>query len=353
MWVAREDDLDAVTALSGSGPAYVFYFVEAMMQAAAEMGLSEAQGRQLALATFSGAAALAQGSADAPSVLRERVTSKGGTTHAAITALEAAGVKEAFVRACTRRACARRNWATSSARREGRAAAVAAGARVAEPPAVRAGRFEVQTLREGVARLLPGERSAMASASGRHWVREVILRVDGVPVVWARSVTPCRATCGPWRAVRQLGTRPLAQLLFDDPSVARSALRSEVHSVRRLIVATLGDARTLTWRSGRQPAWPSAVVAGRSSVFIRAVACRCAVFRSVTPTTTDAASVNACGCCRPAGQALCARCSGLWPPRDSAQRQSTAVPANTANPTQWLSRKALKHALAPARRGSA
>jgi pyrroline-5-carboxylate reductase len=99
VWVAREDDLDAVTALSGSGPAYVFYFVEAMMQAAAEMGLSEAQGRQLALATFSGAAALAQGSADAPSVLRERVTSKGGTTHAAIAALEAAGVKEAFVRA--------------------------------------------------------------------------------------------------------------------------------------------------------------------------------------------------------------------------------------------------------------
>ena len=99
VWVSREDDLDAVTALSGSGPAYVFYFVEAMMQAAAEMGLSEAQGRQLALATFSGAAALAQGSADAPSVLRERVTSKGGTTHAAIAALEAAGVKEAFVRA--------------------------------------------------------------------------------------------------------------------------------------------------------------------------------------------------------------------------------------------------------------
>jgi pyrroline-5-carboxylate reductase len=55
-WVQREADLDAVTALSGSGPAYVFYFVEAMMQAAVEMGLSEAQGRQLALATFAGAA---------------------------------------------------------------------------------------------------------------------------------------------------------------------------------------------------------------------------------------------------------------------------------------------------------
>ena len=99
VWVAREDDLDAVTALSGSGPAYVFYFIEAMMQAAVEMGLSEAQGRQLALATFGGATALAQASTEHPSVLRERVTSKGGTTYAALTSLDAAGVKAAFVRA--------------------------------------------------------------------------------------------------------------------------------------------------------------------------------------------------------------------------------------------------------------
>jgi pyrroline-5-carboxylate reductase len=98
-WVAREEDLDAVTALSGSGPAYVFYFVEAMMQAAVEMGLTEAQGRELALATFAGATALAQASADPPQLLRERVTSKGGTTHAALTALEQAGVKQAFVEA--------------------------------------------------------------------------------------------------------------------------------------------------------------------------------------------------------------------------------------------------------------
>ena len=127
------------------------------------------------------------------------------------------------------------------------------------------GRFEVQTLREGVARLLPGERSAMASASGRHWVREVILRVDGVPVVWARSVTPFRATCGPWRAVRQLGTRPLAHLLFDDPSVVRSALRSEVHRSGAMWRRRANAA----WKVGGCIAWPSAVVAGRSSVFIR------------------------------------------------------------------------------------
>jgi pyrroline-5-carboxylate reductase len=99
LWVAREDDLDAVTALSGSGPAYVFYFVEAMMQAATDMGLSAEQGKQLALATFAGATSLAQASTEPPELLRERVTSKGGTTYAALTSLEASGVKAAFVKA--------------------------------------------------------------------------------------------------------------------------------------------------------------------------------------------------------------------------------------------------------------
>ena len=99
LWVASESDLDAVTALSGSGPAYVFYFVEAMMQAAEEMGLSAEQGKALALATFSGSAALAQASSDPPSLLCERVTSKGGTTFAALTSMETSGVKAAIVRA--------------------------------------------------------------------------------------------------------------------------------------------------------------------------------------------------------------------------------------------------------------
>jgi pyrroline-5-carboxylate reductase len=99
LWVAREEDLDAVTALSGSGPAYVFYFVEAMIQAGQEMGLSAEQGKQLALATFGGAASLALASSDPPDVLRERVTSKGGTTHAAISSLDDSGVKAAFVKA--------------------------------------------------------------------------------------------------------------------------------------------------------------------------------------------------------------------------------------------------------------
>ncbi len=99
LWVNQETDLDAVTALSGSGPAYVFYFIEAMMQAAADMGLSAAQGRQLALATFAGSTALAQAADEPPHVLRERVTSKGGTTFAALTAMETAGVKAAVVSA--------------------------------------------------------------------------------------------------------------------------------------------------------------------------------------------------------------------------------------------------------------
>lgn len=99
LWVDHEADLDAVTAVSGSGPAYVFYVIEALIDAAAEMGLSRAQGRALALATFAGATALADASEDPPAVLRERVTSKGGTTHAALTVLEQAGVKQVFVEA--------------------------------------------------------------------------------------------------------------------------------------------------------------------------------------------------------------------------------------------------------------
>jgi len=99
VWVNDEAHLDAVTALSGSGPAYVFYFLEAMTEAGTGMGLSVEQARQLAVATFSGAAALAGASSEPLAVLRERVTSKGGTTHAALTAMESAQIKSAFVKA--------------------------------------------------------------------------------------------------------------------------------------------------------------------------------------------------------------------------------------------------------------
>jgi pyrroline-5-carboxylate reductase len=88
IWVEREELLDAVTALSGSGPAYVFYFIEAMTKAGVSMGLTPAQAKQLAVGTFTGAAELARSSSESPEVLRERVTSKGGTTYAAITSMQ-------------------------------------------------------------------------------------------------------------------------------------------------------------------------------------------------------------------------------------------------------------------------
>jgi pyrroline-5-carboxylate reductase len=99
LWLDAEAQLDAVTAISGSGPAYVFYVIEAMMQAAQDMGLSAEQGKQLAVATLGGATALAAQSPDSPTVLREKVTSKGGTTYAALSSMEAAGVKTALVTA--------------------------------------------------------------------------------------------------------------------------------------------------------------------------------------------------------------------------------------------------------------
>jgi len=99
LWLAQEEQLDAVTALSGSGPAYVFYFIEAMVQAGTEMGLSREQAHQLAVQTFVGASALAKASSEPPETLRERVTSKGGTTYAALTSLERDGVRLQFMRA--------------------------------------------------------------------------------------------------------------------------------------------------------------------------------------------------------------------------------------------------------------
>ncbi|MEO7244486.1 MAG: pyrroline-5-carboxylate reductase [Rubrivivax sp.] len=99
LWVDTEADLDAVTALSGSGPAYVFYLLEAMTAAAGAMGLDAARGRALAIATVGGAAALAAQSTASPATLRQQVTSPNGTTHAAISVLEAAGVRDRFVEA--------------------------------------------------------------------------------------------------------------------------------------------------------------------------------------------------------------------------------------------------------------
>ncbi len=97
--VEREELLDAITAVSGSGPAYVFYFIEALQQAAQELGLAPDAAARLALETFTGAAKLAAASSEDVAKLRERVTSKGGTTAAALASMHAAGIKEAIVRA--------------------------------------------------------------------------------------------------------------------------------------------------------------------------------------------------------------------------------------------------------------
>lgn len=99
VWLDREEDLDAVTAVSGSGPAYVFYFIEALERAACELGLATDAARKLALETFAGAVRLLAESGEAPATLRARVTSKGGTTERALLALEADRVTEAIVRA--------------------------------------------------------------------------------------------------------------------------------------------------------------------------------------------------------------------------------------------------------------
>ena len=88
MWCDREDELDAITAVSGSGPAYVFYFIEAL-ESAARARLRCAAGHfRLALATFSGATRLAEQSDTELPVLRSQVTSRGGTTERAVASLD-------------------------------------------------------------------------------------------------------------------------------------------------------------------------------------------------------------------------------------------------------------------------
>ena len=91
IWVSEEKLMDAVTAVSGSGPAYVFAFLEAMQSAGEKLGLDAQAARKLAYATLEGATQLAQNSSESASVLRERVTSKGGTTAAALEVLNQDG----------------------------------------------------------------------------------------------------------------------------------------------------------------------------------------------------------------------------------------------------------------------
>lgn len=94
LWVDDETQLDAVTALSGSGPAYFFLLIEMMQQSGIKLGLPEESARLLALQTAFGAAKMALESPDDPAELRRRVTSPGGTTERAIGILEQGGIRE-------------------------------------------------------------------------------------------------------------------------------------------------------------------------------------------------------------------------------------------------------------------
>lgn len=98
LWVEDEAQMDAITAVSGSGPAYVFYFIEALEAGARELGFSAEAARMLAVETFVGAARLAGHSDDPIGLLRERVTSRGGTTEAALKSFDADQINAAIRR---------------------------------------------------------------------------------------------------------------------------------------------------------------------------------------------------------------------------------------------------------------
>lgn len=93
LWVEKESELDAVTAVSGSGPAYYFLFMEAMIEAGKKLGLSESTAKQLTLKTALGAATMASESNDSPAQLRKNVTSPNGTTEQALNSFVESGIE--------------------------------------------------------------------------------------------------------------------------------------------------------------------------------------------------------------------------------------------------------------------
>lgn len=99
VWVDDEDHMHAVTAISGSGPAYFFYLLESLIAAGREAGLPEDLARRLVLKTGQGACTMALQSEEAPEELRRRVTSPGGTTERALEILEEAGIRDGIQRA--------------------------------------------------------------------------------------------------------------------------------------------------------------------------------------------------------------------------------------------------------------
>ena len=111
MWVDNEEHMHAVTAVSGSAPAYMFYFIEAMVDGAVALGLDKEQASALAMQTMLGSAKMALGSEDAPSELRRKVTSPNGTTQAAIESMQANDISRQIVEAM--QACYDRSQALS------------------------------------------------------------------------------------------------------------------------------------------------------------------------------------------------------------------------------------------------
>lgn len=99
LWLEEEKLLDAVTAVSGSGPAYLFYFMEALQQAGVELGLAPNQAKELTIHTFIGASQLAYQSCEDVTTLRSRVTSKGGTTEQALLSMSQDDIKNEIIRA--------------------------------------------------------------------------------------------------------------------------------------------------------------------------------------------------------------------------------------------------------------
>lgn len=128
------------------------------------------------------------------------------------------------------------------------------------------GEVRVQRLVQDVLPLLPGEAADLGLAAGtRCLVREVVLHVGDAPVVWARSVAPWSALAGPWKALAGLGQRPLAELLFLDPSVSRTPLRAERHAFG----SRWRHRADLAWQRACGRDWPGRALAARSSVFER------------------------------------------------------------------------------------
>ena len=126
--------------------------------------------------------------------------------------------------------------------------------------------FSVQRLRQGASGLRHDEAAALKSRPGRTHAREVVLRCDGEPVVYARSVVDARHVRGPWRALRGLGTRPLAQLLFQDQAIARSPLE-----YRRLAPGTAWRRQVeRRWKEATGEPLPAGALWARRSRFAKA-----------------------------------------------------------------------------------